>query len=199
MNTILYSPASPYSAKVRMAAAHAGFAAEGKVVVTADDPADLIDANPLGKIPALVMADGRTFFDSPVIMAVIDAEAKAALYPKNAIKRISVMQREALADGICDCLIAYMYEIRLRPEGMRMQAIMDRQLKKALRGLDALCAAKLTAPAKIDAGHIAVRAMIGYLDLRFAGKWEKGRKKLQRFAAAFDARHPELAKLAPHA
>jgi glutathione S-transferase len=199
MNTILYSPASPYSAKVRMAAAHAGFACEGRVVVTAEDPADLIAANPLGKIPALVMADGRAFFDSPVIMAVIDAEAKAGLYPKNAAKRISVMQREALADGISDCLIACMYEIRLRPEDKRMQSIIDRQFKKALRGLDALVAGRLSVPARIDAGHIAVRAMIGYLDLRFAGKWEKGRKKLQRFAAAFDARHPELAALAPRA
>jgi glutathione S-transferase len=41
--------------------------------------------------------------------------------------------------------------------------------------------------------------MVGYLDLRFAGKWEKGRAKLKRFAVAFDARFPELAKLAPHA
>jgi glutathione S-transferase len=199
MAKLLYSPASPYSSKVRMAAAHAGYALDVVPVVAQDDPSDLIAANPLGKVPALVLDDGRAVFDSPVIMQFINAHAKASLYPKNAIKRIDVLQREALADGICDCLIAYMYEIRLRPEEKRMASIMDRQLAKAMRGLDMLCASKLSVPARIDAGHIALRAMVGYLDLRFAGKWEKGRLKLKRFAKAFDAKHPALATLAPKA
>jgi glutathione S-transferase len=199
MNRILYSPASPYSAKVRMAALYAGFPIESLVVNTNDDPADLIAANPLGKIPALVMADGAAYFDSPVIMAVIDAYTKARLYPKNAAKRVAVMQREALADGICDCLLTYMYEIRLRPEDKRMPEIMDRQFKKAMRGVDMLLTGRMTVPVKIDAGHLAVRAMAGYLELRFNGRYEKGRSKLKKFAAAFDARFPELAALKPSA
>jgi glutathione S-transferase len=199
MPKILYSPASPYSAKVRMAAAHAGYAAESVIVVTADDPETLISANPLGKIPALVLDDGGSVFDSPVIMQFINAHTGQTLYPKNAVKRLPVLQREALADGICDCLISYMYEIRLRPEDKRMASIMDRQLKKAMRGLDTLCAGRLPVPSRIDGGHIALRAMVGYLDLRFAGKWEKGRLKLKRFAKSFDEKFPELAKLVPSA
>jgi glutathione S-transferase len=91
-----------------------------------------------------------------------------------------------------------MYEIRLRPENMRIQSIMDRQFAKAMRGLDVLCAGKLNVPTKLDAGNIATRAMIGYLELRFAGKWEKGRIKLKRFAKAFDTKFPELVPLLPH-
>lgn len=41
--------------------------------------------------------------------------------------------------------------------------------------------------------------MIGYLDLRFGGKWEKGRAKLKRWAARFDEKFPELGKLMPSA
>ncbi len=41
--------------------------------------------------------------------------------------------------------------------------------------------------------------MLGYLDLRFAGKWEKGRGKLKRWAARFDEKFPELAGLMPSA
>jgi glutathione S-transferase len=195
--TLYTSPASPYSAKVRMAAHHAGFATEIAAVSPADNPAELIAANPLGKIPALALDDGSSVFDSPIIMQFINAATGGALYPKNAAKRLAVLQREALADGICDCLLAVIYEIRLRPEDKRMQAIMDRQFAKAMRGLDALCAGKLSVPAKLDGGTIAVRAMIGYLDLRFAGQWEKGRLKLKRFAKAFDEKHPDLAMLVP--
>jgi glutathione S-transferase len=199
MPKLYYSSASPYSAKVRMAAQRAGYAADSVIVATADDPAELIAANPLGKVPALMLEDGTAVFDSPVICQFIDAATGAGLYPKNAAKRVGVLQREALADGICDCLVACMYEIRLRPEEKRMTSIMDRQFAKAMRGLDTLCAGKLSVPAKIDAGHIAVRAMVGYLDLRFSGRWEKGRLKLRRFASAFDARFPELAVLLPNA
>ncbi len=199
MPKIYYAPASPYSTKVRMVAALAGYDAEHIVVATAEDPAELIASNPLGKVPALMTDDGQAVFDSPVMCQFINHAAGGALYPKNAAKRLEVLQREALADGICDCLIVYMYEIRLRPENMRIQTIMDRQFGKAMRGLDVLCAGKLNVPAKVDAGHIATRAMIGYLELRFEGKWEKGRTKLKRFAKVFDEKFPELAPLLPRA
>ncbi|RVL99317.1 glutathione S-transferase, partial [Sinorhizobium meliloti] len=55
---ILYSPASPYSNKVRMAAHHAGIAAESVLTETNSNPPQLIDNNPLGKIPTLITADG---------------------------------------------------------------------------------------------------------------------------------------------
>ena len=198
MPKLYISTTSPYSAKTRMMATQAGYVFESIAVVTSQDPAELIAANPLGKIPALLTEDGQAVFDSPVICQFINQAAGASLYPKNAVKRLDVLQREALADGICDCLIAYMYEILLRPEDKRMQSTMDRQFAKACRGLDQLCNGKLNVPAKIDAGHIATRAMIGYLDLRFAGKWEKGRTKLRRFAKAFDEKFPHLVPMLPH-
>ena len=44
-----------------------------------------------------------------------------------------------------------------------------------------------------------MRAMLGYLALRFPGQWERGRAKLTRWAARFDERFPELAALLPRA
>ncbi|MGN6469026.1 MAG: glutathione S-transferase, partial [Rhizobiaceae bacterium] len=35
------------------------------------------------------------------------------------------------------------------------------------------------------------------LDLRFAGKWERGHSKLRRWAKRFDDKFPELAALTP--
>jgi glutathione S-transferase len=49
----------------------------------------------------------------------------------------------------------------------------------------------------LHAGHIALRAMLGYLAVRFEGTWEGGREELVAWARGFDAAYPELAALLP--
>ncbi|HEY5819784.1 MAG TPA: glutathione S-transferase [Mesorhizobium sp.] len=199
MPQLMYSPASPYSAKVRMAAAYAAIPLQTMVVDTNADPADLVAANPLGKIPTLVTDEGHAIFDSRVITQYLNRESKGKLFPRNAAKRLEAEQLEALADGICDSLLAIIYERRFRPEEKVHQPWIDRQWSKALRGLDQLNENPPKLPKTIHVGHIATRAMLAYATLRFEGKWEKGRGKLKRWAARFDARFPELAAQAPGA
>ncbi len=198
MPRILYSSASPYSAKVRMAAAYAGIACEAVTVDTNVDPALLIDANPLGKIPVLITDDGEAVFDSRVITQYLNRISGNTLFPRNAAKRLEAERLEALADGIADCLLAHVYERRFRPEERIHQPWLERQWSKVERSLDHLVANTPKIPAKITAGHIALRALIGYLALRFAGKWEKGRSKLVRWAKKFDEKFPELATCLPN-
>lgn len=195
MPKLLFSPASPYSAKVRMAAAHAGIAVETVTTDTNAAPEDLIRANPLGKIPVLITDDGRSIYDSRVITQYLNRESGGKLFPRNPAKRLEAEQLEALADGICDVLLAHVYERRMRPEEKVHEPWLERQWSKAVRALDLLSLETPKLPQKITAGHIALRAAIGYLDLRFAGKWERGHSKLKRWAARFDQKFPELAKL----
>src|SRR5918994_5483763 len=65
---------SPFGRKARIAVSVLGL--DGKVKVesaTTQDPADpLRQQNPLGKIPVLVLDDGSTIFDSPVILEYLD-------------------------------------------------------------------------------------------------------------------------------
>ncbi|TWG93769.1 glutathione S-transferase [Mesorhizobium sp. J18] len=197
MPKVLYSPSSPYSAKVRMAAAYAGVAVEPVIVDTNAEPPLLIDNNPLGKIPVLVTDDGESIFDSRAITQYLNRISGNALFPRNAVKRTEAERLEALADGICDCLLAHVYERRFRPEEKVEQSWLDKQWSKAERALDYLAANPPKLPRKITAGHIALRATLGYLDLRFAGKWEKKRSKLVRWKKRFDEKFPELAELAP--
>jgi glutathione S-transferase len=196
---LLYAPASPYSAKVRMAALQAGIAIEYQTVDTSADPADLVSKNPLGKIPTLVTDEGDAVYDSRVITQYLNRFSGNKLFPRNAAKRLEAERLEALADGICDCLLTMVYERRSRPEEKIHQPWLDRQWSKAVRGLDMLNATPPKLPKQIHVGHIAVRAMIGYLDIRFAGKWEKGRGKLKRWATRFDEKFPELAVAVPKA
>ena len=197
MPKLLYAPASPYSAKVRMAAAYAGIALDAIVVDTAAQPADLIAANPLGKIPVLVTDGGEAVYDSRAITQYLNRESGNKLYPRNPAKRTDAERLEALADGIADCALAHVYERRARPEEIVHQPWLDKQWDKVSRGLDALNANPPKLGRKITGGHIALRAVLGYLELRFAGKWEKGRGRLKRWAARFDEKFPELKALLP--
>lgn len=197
MAVILYAPASPYSAKVRMAAARCGLAIESRIVSTTDQPAELVAANPLGKIPVLVTDEGEGIFDSRVITQHLNRLSGGALFPRKAASRLQVEKLEALADGICDCLLVLVYERRMRPAEKVHQPWLDRQWEKAMRALDTLEAGPPRLGKKADGGTIALRATLGYLALRFEGKWERGRPRLRRWARRFDERFPELAALTP--
>ncbi|WP_026619224.1 glutathione S-transferase [Ensifer sp. WSM1721] len=191
---ILYSPASPYSNKVRMAAHHVGLAAESVLTDTNANPPELIESNPLGKIPTLIAADGQAIYDSRAIMHFIDREAKGKLYPKSPTKRTKVEIFEALCDGICDSLLAIVYEKRFHPPEKVHQPWIDRQWEKVERGLDYLNANLPKTSGKLNAGHFALAAMLRYIELRFAGEWQNGRPQLEKWPAKFEKHFPDYSK-----
>ena len=63
---LIYAKPSPYSRKARVTVLEKGLAdrVEEIVVSPLEDPAALLDANPLGKVPALRLDDGRCLYDS---------------------------------------------------------------------------------------------------------------------------------------
>ncbi|PYE87230.1 glutathione S-transferase family protein [Phyllobacterium leguminum] len=197
MTKVLYTSGSPYSAKVLMAAHYAGIPVEAVAVNTAEEPEVLISANPLGKIPTLITDDGKTVFDSRVITQYLNRESGNKLFPRNAEKRLEAERLEALADGIADALLAHVYERRFRPAEIVHQPWLDRQWGKVVRALDVLEAAPPRLSTKLNGGHIALAATLGYLALRFEGQWEKGRPKLKRWLKRYGELHPELAALLP--
>jgi glutathione S-transferase len=188
---LLYSPASPYSAKVRMAARHLDIDVTSVRVDTNAEPATLMDNNPLGKIPVLLLDEGGSVYDSVTIMHYLDRLSGGKLYPKKNGKRTEAEILEALCDGIMDCLLAIVYERRFRPEDKIHQPWIDKQWSKVVRGLDHLNANLPKTGKKLHGGHFALAAMIGYLDLRFAGEWAEGRDALaawpETFGKLFDA------------
>ena len=101
MPKLLFASPSPYSAKVRMAAAYAGIAVEAVPTNTGEEPEILLKNNPLGKIPVLLTDDGESLFDSRAIIQYLNRASKNALFPRNPAKRLEAERLEALADGIC--------------------------------------------------------------------------------------------------
>ncbi|MDI7861060.1 glutathione S-transferase [Rhizobiaceae bacterium n13] len=194
---LLYSSTSPYSSKVRMAATYLGVEHTEVACDTNAAPPELIDNNPLGKIPTLIMKDGRSIFDSRSIMHYFDRESGGKLYPKKKGRRTEAEVLEALCDGITDCLLSIVYEKRFRPDDIIHQPWIDKQWTKVARALDYLDANLPKAGKKLHGGHFALAAMLGYLSLRFAGQWEKGREKLVAWQAKFGERFEDYGRLKP--
>lgn len=194
---LLYSSTSPYSAKARMAAVYLGLSVEAVPTKTDDAPEQFVSNNPLGKIPVLIRDGEPPVFDSRAIMQYFDRSTKGGLYPKKGEKRTEVEVLEALCDGITDCLLAIVYEKRTRPPEMQYQPWIDRQWSKVERGLDHLNANMPKTTRKLHGGHFALAALLGYLDLRFAGQWEKGRPKLKNWPRKFEAFFPALKDMRP--
>jgi glutathione S-transferase len=193
MLTLRTSPASPFGRKVRIAAALLGL--EGRVaIVPADtgDPADSLRMqNPLGKIPVLIAEDGEAIFDSRVIVEYLDGLAGGGrLIPIDFAARIAALTLQALADGVADAALLQVYEQRMREPAGRSAKWIDYQAEKVTRALAALEAQPLRDGAAPDVGAIALACALGYLDLRFAGKWRADHPRLVDWLDAFAAATP---------
>lgn len=196
---LLYSPTSPYARKVRICALELGIALD-EVVVGANpsqaaDPG-LAAANPLAKIPTLVLADGRTIYDSRVIVDYLDSLTDRALAPRSGDARWAALVEQAACDGILDAALLSRYELAMRPQAMRWPEWLAGQAGKIERALDLLETSARDA-ANPGLGDICVACALGYLDLRFPENgWRSGHPKLAAFFAAISER-PSLKSTIP--
>ena len=190
---LYFSPTSPYVRKVVVLLHETGMLDRVELVSGSGTPIDAgkapLDANPLGKVPALERADGPALYDSRVICQYLDAEAGAGLYPSGA-RRWDTLTVEATGDGILDAALLMVYEWRIRPEEMRYAPWVEGQWAKVDRALDALetrWMAHLEGP--LDMGQIAIGCALGYLDFRHDARgWRTGRPHLAAWEARFAAR-----------
>ena len=187
------SPPSPFGRKVKIAAAILGLTDKIEIVVTDTiDPSDSIrQQNPLGKIPALILADGKVVYDSRVIVEYLDMVAGGGKIIPNGPARLDTLVLQALADGIMDAGILQMYERRFRDEAKREPKWVEHQQGKIERALAVLEQQDVPLHATPLIGEIALACALGYLDLRFEGAWRVKHPRLvawlDRFAAAVPA------------
>lgn len=193
--------ASPFVRKVRICIEEAGLQTrieQVQVSGNAVDPGTMpVDTNPLGKIPALVLDDGRVLYDSRVICRFVDQLAGGRFYPTDA-SLWDVLVVESLADGIMDAGVLITYESRVRPEGMRFVPWTDGQWAKISRALDEMerrWLPLLNGP--FGMAQIAAASALAYLDLRHDARgWRQGRPALAAWEARIRTR-PSLVATAP--
>src|SRR6202000_349119 len=96
-------PPSPFARKCFLAASVLDLTSEIKLekADTNDEADSLRVQNPLGKMPALVLEDGSTLFDSRVIVEYLDHRAGGGkIIPSEMKARFAALRMQALADGI---------------------------------------------------------------------------------------------------
>ena len=132
------------------------------------------DANPLGKVPCLIMEGGEALFDSRVIVEYVDTLSPVGkLIPALGRERAEVKTWEALADGLLDAAILARLEATWaeRQDSERSQAWIDRQLSKVDTSLKAMSRGLSDKPhcfgIHLTLADIAVGCALGYLDFRF--------------------------------
>jgi glutathione S-transferase len=186
------SPASPFGRKVKIAAAVLGLSDKIEIVAAdTNDPSEpLRQQNPLGKIPTLVLRDGTTLFDSRVIVEYLDHLAGGGKIIPAGEERFAQLRLMALADGLCDAALLQVYEVRFRPEANRDSAWVANQAGKVARALTALEISPPTLGDTPRIGEIALACALGYLDLRFEGKWRADHPALGAWLDAFEAKVP---------
>lgn len=190
MMKLRWSATSPYVRKVMMVLIERGLdsAVERQQTDAWSPETDLPTDNPLGKVPALVLENGTTLFDSPVIAEYLDSLGSGpALFPAAGPARWTALRLQALADGICDAAILRRLETN-RPDGEKSIAWADRQGRAVARALDLLEAEADGLGGELTIGTLAVMVALGYLDFRFGHEpWREGRPKLATwFATASD-------------
>jgi glutathione S-transferase len=196
---LFYSHASPYSRKVRIVARERNLL--GSLEEVAANPlgeaAELQSANPLGKIPALIVNEKFALYDSPVICEYLDTLGAAPqLVPVQGEARWLVLRAQALADGLLDSAVAIVYETR-RPANEQSSTTMARWHGQIERALAAMAQQLPALPAVFNLGHIAFVSALGYLDLRHpAIDWRKAHPPLAAWFAAL-AQRPSVRDTLP--
>lgn len=163
---LLYSPTSPYARKVRIAAIEKRLADRIEIagVDVLGKPDTVRGGNPLAKIPTLVLDDGSSLFDSPVICEYLDGLAPGPKLIPDGAARFEVLKRQALADGVMDAAFNLVME-RRRPESQRSEEWTTRwtdAITHALAALDAACADD----PPFDLGWIAALCAADYVEFR---------------------------------
>lgn len=171
---LIGSTSSPYVRKVRvvMAEKKLDYQFVEEDVWSADTT--ILQSNPLGKVPCLVMEGGEALFDSRVIVEYLDTLSPVGkLIPAVGRERAEVKTWEALADGVLDALILARLEAHWggRPKAQRCQAWIDRQLAKTHASLKAMSQGlgekPFCAGIYLSLADIAVGCALGYVDFRF--------------------------------
>ncbi|MBS4099449.1 MAG: glutathione S-transferase N-terminal domain-containing protein [Sulfuricella sp.] len=149
--------------------------------------------NPLGKVPVLVLDDGGTVFDSPVIVEYLDMVSPVhRLIPESVRQRIQVRRGEALADGVSEAAAAIFLENR-RPEAQRSPewiVLQRRAIDLGMKAIaDDLGEKKWYMGDTYSLADIAIGCALGYMDLRFPEiDWRTTYPNLAKFEERMEQR-----------
>jgi glutathione S-transferase len=168
---LIGSLASPFVRKVRVVLAEKKIEYKFELDDVWSTETKVHIANPLGKVPCLVMEDGGAMFDSRVIVEYLDSVSPVnRLIPAISRARAEVKTWEALGDGLLDAAILARVEVLQRAENQRSQPWVDRQMGKVNAALATLSSGLGNKPwaceGKYSLADISIGCTLGWLEFR---------------------------------
>lgn len=158
---LYYNKPSPYARKVRVVA-HEKFLMDRLELCEVDpwvDPAELLAATPLGKVPALVTDDGTLLTESTTISVYFDSLGHGPKLIEG--DRWQVLARASLAQGLIDAAFIMVIE-RRRPAERQWSDWIERQR----RAIGRVLPKAMVQDGRFDLGDIALACGLAYLDFR---------------------------------
>ena len=170
---LLWSPTSPFVRKVLVMIKEKGI--EDLFEKQLSDPFSREDReaspNPLGQIPCLILEDGQSIYDSPVIMEYLDIVCDGPeMLPKSGSGRWAVLTRHALADGMMSSMVIYYLET-LKKSERQSRGVLSHHKGTVLRGIGALNEELLLFSEQINVSTIAVAVAVAFAEQLFDEDW----------------------------
>jgi glutathione S-transferase len=168
---LLGTHTSPYVRKVRLVLLEKNISHDYLVDTPREPGSQVVRANPLGRIPSLILDDETCVYDSPVIAEYADSlNDTPILIPRNdAQARMRVKRWEALADGIMDSAVVVRTE-SIRPADKQESSNIIRHNDAVTRALvfaaDQLGQREWCEGSSITLADLALVSALIYLDLR---------------------------------
>jgi glutathione S-transferase len=198
---LLTVSASPYGRKVRVVISE--LAIIEKIEIINDNPwlkETLVSkANPIGKVPVLILDDNNSLYDSKLICEYLDNQSKKILlYPEAGKERWDVLRLQNLADQMMDAFILRRLESK-RPEGKQHEPWINRQWSVIQRSLNQADKDIISFRNDINIGTIALGVALAHLDFRRDDDedWRIGRTNLKEFFEILKQR-PSMQSTEPH-
>lgn len=199
---LLGSPGSPYARKARIAMMEKNINCEFVPDRPSNPDSQVPKYNPLGKVPVLVLDNGKGMIDSSVIVEYFDGTGSGSkLIPTEFNARIAAREWEALGDGIVDAIVALTHDSRYSETCDASAGWYQKQLKKIEAGLTAaqrdIGSNEFCYGNAFGLGDICIGAALGYLDRAYGQyDWRGKYPGLKRYADKLFAR-PSFAQTLP--
>ena len=189
---------SPFARKVTLTAHETGLfdqiALEPVTVSMSLANPEVQEANPLSKIPTLLLDDGSALYDSRTICEYLAAIGSPGTLFPDGPERWDSLRRQSLGDGAMDALLLWRQE-RLKPVERQTPEWLDTfsaKLSSTLAHLDDEAARMASLP--FDIGHISIACALTYLDVRFEDiDWRSDAPRLADWHAEFERRPSAVA------
>ena len=137
---LFYTPLKNYVHKVQVVAIETGLYDQIERIPT--DPytrqIEHLNANPLSKVPTLVLDDGPALYGGPAIYEYLDSlHDGPKLYPADGMARWTALRQLALGDAMFDTFVLRQNELK-RPRDHIYPAALETYMATVTRALDAL-------------------------------------------------------------